>query len=177
MTTPPPSTHLPSPSPSPTRSHFSPLKHDPNPHPYAIKTTSTALLTRSNSSPHAAQQGRHYYVPLSRSRAGSICQESPGVAPSPIPIPIPSKHVARRHTTHTTTSPALLPPPNPPLPTQHPKTWSPTLLSTYLQSALLLSRSGHPLPERVARDISAWVRSNGIGGERFLSLGEGDLEG
>lgn len=51
-----------------------PLKYDPNPHPYAIKTTSTALLTRSNSSGHAAQ-GRHYYVPLSpspsRSRSGS----------------------------------------------------------------------------------------------------------
>ncbi|EGN99336.1 hypothetical protein SERLA73DRAFT_73869 [Serpula lacrymans var. lacrymans S7.3] len=40
----------------------------PNPHPYAIKTTSSALLSRSNSSPHAPQPVRHHYVPLSPTR-------------------------------------------------------------------------------------------------------------
>lgn len=44
---------------SPTR-HESPLK--PNPHPYAIKTTSTALLSRSNSSGHTTQIA-HFYIP------------------------------------------------------------------------------------------------------------------
>lgn len=58
-----------------TQTPTGPPKHVPNAHPYAIKTTSTALLTRSNSSPHA-KQGRHHYVPLaspigSRSRSGS----------------------------------------------------------------------------------------------------------
>lgn len=61
--------------------HSSPVKHNPNPHPYPIKTTSTALLTRSNTSPHASQSaGRHYYVPpaspsrsdSTRSEAGSV---------------------------------------------------------------------------------------------------------
>ena len=60
-----------------------PAKHTPNAHPYAIKTTSTAVLTRSNSTNSNTSQGRHYYVPLasplgsagssssSRSRSGS----------------------------------------------------------------------------------------------------------
>ena len=40
-------------------------KITPNPHPYAIKTTSTGLLTRSNSSSQNTQVSRHYYVPPS----------------------------------------------------------------------------------------------------------------
>ena len=46
-------------------------KHTPNPHPYKNKTTSTALLTRSNSS-SSQNGGRHYCVLLTRpaSRSG-----------------------------------------------------------------------------------------------------------
>ena len=40
-------------------------KITPNPHPYAIKTTSTGLLTRSNSSSQNIHVSRHYYVPPS----------------------------------------------------------------------------------------------------------------
>ncbi|KZP29954.1 hypothetical protein FIBSPDRAFT_946455 [Athelia psychrophila] len=46
-----------------------PSRDTPNAHPYAIKTTSTALLTRSNSA-HATQGGRHYYVPLASPVSG-----------------------------------------------------------------------------------------------------------
>ena len=53
-----------------------PPKHTPNPHPYPIKITSTALLTRSNSS-SSRNGGRYYYVPLARpaSRSGSVSGE------------------------------------------------------------------------------------------------------
>ncbi|EIN03929.1 hypothetical protein PUNSTDRAFT_146710 [Punctularia strigosozonata HHB-11173 SS5] len=65
--TPPPSSR---PLPSPSFPLVSPKKHEPNPHPYAIKTTSTALLSRANSSGHT-NQSRHYYVPLSPSPTNS----------------------------------------------------------------------------------------------------------
>ena len=53
-----------------------PPKHPPNPHPYPIKTTSTALLTCSNSS-NSQNGGRHYYVPLTwpASQSGSVSGE------------------------------------------------------------------------------------------------------
>ena len=40
-------------------------KITPNLHPYAIKTTSTGLLTRSNSTSQNTHVSRHYYVPPS----------------------------------------------------------------------------------------------------------------
>ena len=102
-----------------------PPKHTPNPHPYPIKTTSAALLTRSNSS-NSQNGGKHYYVPLTRpaSRSGSVSEEDgesdSGIsgeyqrkgkehkytrssidAPSPLPIPppsaSPSSHIRTRH--------------------------------------------------------------------------------
>ncbi|KAI9457040.1 hypothetical protein HD554DRAFT_1829533 [Boletus coccyginus] len=45
----------------PTKKHATLIQ--PNAHPYAIKTTSSALLSRSNSSPHSAHHTRHHYVP------------------------------------------------------------------------------------------------------------------
>ena len=36
----------------------------PNPHPYAISTTSTGVLSRSNSSGRNLAASRHHYVPL-----------------------------------------------------------------------------------------------------------------
>ncbi|KDR72218.1 hypothetical protein GALMADRAFT_253044 [Galerina marginata CBS 339.88] len=69
---PSPSRQLDSPSPSPSNSSFlshshayspqKPPQSTPNAHPYAIKTTSTALLSRSTSS--SASVGVHRYVPL-----------------------------------------------------------------------------------------------------------------
>ena len=91
-------------------------KITPNPHPYAIKTTSTGLLTRSNSSTQNIHVSRHYYVPpsptakrpdetvhspqtspssrrthrLSRSLSGVDSFESPNKRPLPTPPPHPS---------------------------------------------------------------------------------------
>ncbi|KIM74892.1 hypothetical protein PILCRDRAFT_14062 [Piloderma croceum F 1598] len=203
-------------SPSHPRYHTptTPLKHDPNSHPYAIKTTSTALLTRSNSSPYnAAQQGRHYYVPLtSRVRKESVCEADNKDVPAPLPIPpsptdtLPNAPYTRdrRNTTHSfspspSTHSSLSPPPpartrtntlasssfRPPISSHtNPQTWSPTDLSTYLQSAPLLLRSqsssgesgereAYALPARMAMDLAAWVRKEGMGGKKFL---EGSFE-
>lgn len=91
-------------------------KITPNPHPYAIKTTSTGLLTRSNSSSQNTQVSRHYYVPpsptarkheeavypsqtpsrsrrthrLSKSLSGVDSFEPPNKRPLPAPPPHPS---------------------------------------------------------------------------------------
>ena len=116
-----------------------PPKHTPNPHPYSIKTTSTALLTRSNSS-CSQNGGRYYYMPLARpaSRSGSVSGEDgesdSGIsgeyqrkgkeykytksltsAPSPLPIPpspsaSPSSHIRARYSDSTTKS-EFTPPP------------------------------------------------------------------
>lgn len=50
---------------SPVPPSVSTSKITPNTHPYAIKTTSTGLLTRSNSSSQNVYVSRHYYVPPS----------------------------------------------------------------------------------------------------------------
>ena len=109
-----------------------PPKHTPNPHPYPIKTTSTALFTRSNYS-SSQNGGRHYYVTLARlaSRSGSVSGEDGesdnGIsgeyqrkgkehkytriltdAPSPLPIPpfpaSPSSHIRTRYSDSPTKS-------------------------------------------------------------------------
>ncbi|KAG2101630.1 uncharacterized protein F5147DRAFT_708903 [Suillus discolor] len=73
----------------------------PNAHPYAIKTTSSAVLSRSNSSPHSSPSVKHHYVPPSPTRPrhyhafslssveGASVNEIP--RPSPLPVP-PSFH-------------------------------------------------------------------------------------
>ncbi|KAI0077808.1 hypothetical protein K474DRAFT_1038884 [Panus rudis PR-1116 ss-1] len=82
----------------------SPSKKDvdlrPNPHAYAIRTTSTALLTRSNSTGFNINATRHYYVPSSPSpvsnhqggRYHRSTQSQPTNfvdqrAPRPLPVP------------------------------------------------------------------------------------------
>ncbi|KAI0363852.1 hypothetical protein BV20DRAFT_1006682 [Pilatotrama ljubarskyi] len=95
LTTPPPVT----PFPLSSTKRDSALK--PNPHPYAIKTTSTALLTRSNTSGYNENATRHYYVPLSPNptrsdstkghRAtkslNSMAESPTRETPRPLPIP------------------------------------------------------------------------------------------
>ncbi|CDO75105.1 hypothetical protein BN946_scf185010.g30 [Trametes cinnabarina] len=101
----PPTTPIPSIPLSPSKKDLA-LK--PNPHPYAIKTTSTALLTRSNTSEYNVNATRHYYVPLSpkstRSDAGrghrasksltamsdSSTRESPRPLPNPPALEVPA---------------------------------------------------------------------------------------
>lgn len=101
---------------APVPPSISTSKIPPNPHPYAIKTTSTGLLTRSNSSSQNIHVSRHYYIPpsptsrkheeavqspkmppssrkthrLSRSLNGADSFESPNKRPLPTPPPHPS---------------------------------------------------------------------------------------
>ncbi|KAH9847814.1 hypothetical protein C2E23DRAFT_846546 [Lenzites betulinus] len=77
--------------------------HKPNPHPYAIKTTSSALLTRSHTSEYNVNARHHFYVPLSPNLSKSeatkghratkslnAMTESPTrEGPRPLPIPPP----------------------------------------------------------------------------------------
>ena len=88
-------------------------KITPNLHPYAIKTTTTGLLTRSNSTSQNIHVSRHYYVPpsptkkhevqqpqtpqpsrrthrLSKSLSGVDSFKSPNKRPLPTPPPHPS---------------------------------------------------------------------------------------
>lgn len=93
-----------------TKKHSPPIQ--PNAHPYAIKTTSSALLSRSNSSPHSAHHTRHHYIPSSTplrvptgarawhrhsSSLSSVEGDSPdvnGVCTIPAPLPTPPSVVA-----------------------------------------------------------------------------------
>ena len=101
---------------TPVTPSVSASKITPNPHPYAIKTTSTGLLTRSNSSIQNTHVSRHYYVPasptarihgeathspqrpspsrrthrLSKSLSGADSFELPNARPLPTPPPHPS---------------------------------------------------------------------------------------
>ncbi|KAG1735351.1 uncharacterized protein EDB91DRAFT_1145060 [Suillus paluster] len=89
-------------SPSPSTAPFPSKKHPtilPNAHPYAIKTTSSAVLSRSNSSPHSAHSVKHHYIPPSPTRprhryTSSLSSvedvnvnEIPSPSPSPLPVP------------------------------------------------------------------------------------------
>ena len=63
-------------------------KNTPNTHPYAIKTTSTGLLTRSNSTSQNTQVSRHYYVPPSPTTR----KNEETFHPSPMPSPSRRTH-------------------------------------------------------------------------------------
>lgn len=78
----------------------------PNPHPYAIRTTTTGLLTRSNSSGHNTAASRHHYVPIpaspthrresrrSHKHTKSLNDESYSELGSPQPLPVPSSFIS-----------------------------------------------------------------------------------
>jgi len=76
-----------------------PKKETPNAHPYAIKTTSTALLSRSNSS--SSHASAHHYVPTSPSPTSA--------QHSPTKHHRPSRH--RYSRSLTSDAPLPLPPP------------------------------------------------------------------
>ncbi|GJE85622.1 hypothetical protein PsYK624_017010 [Phanerochaete sordida] len=97
-------------SPSPT--NFRGMKQDPavkpNPHPYAIRTTSTGVLTRSNSSGHNTAASKHHYVPLptspTRKREARLhhrpskslnTEESYFDLSAPQPLPVPSRFLKK----------------------------------------------------------------------------------
>ncbi|KAJ3791026.1 hypothetical protein GGU10DRAFT_338476 [Lentinula aff. detonsa] len=169
----------------------------PNAHPYAIKTTSTALLSRSNSSSRTHDSSHHHYVPQTppatspgprkhgsghyRHRYSSSLSSDNLPRPLPVP-PSPTKEAlndyprkySRPFSNAATVSSAPLTledlPPNP-------KLWTPSQLCAYLATALRV-KSGESLqiPVQVARDIAGFVRESHITGKAFLRLNEKDLE-
>lgn len=178
-------TQSPSYSPAPNQDRF--IK--PNPHPYAIKTTSSGLLTRSNSTSQNTQASRHYYVPPSptqeqtrRPRTHRLSKSLTNAAPRPLPTP--PDHIS------TLQSPpeglSWLTPRSDSVEISHikledlpsnPKVWTPSQLSSYLATALRV-QSGETLslPLSVARDVAAFVKESKINGRIFLRLCEQDLE-
>jgi hypothetical protein len=168
----------------------------PNPHPYAIKTTSTGILTRSNSTT-SQNTSKHFYVPQSPSRSNSFQAKSknhrlskslstdPLPSPNPRPLPTPPTDVDD-WTSHKWNKPADISSGShgnsntvklEDLPS-NPKIWTPSQLSSYLTTSLRV-RSGETLllPLPVIRDITAFVKETKINGRLFLRLSEQDLEG
>ena len=197
------SADTPSASPLPLAS---PKNHDPalkpNPHPYAIKTTHTGTLSRSNSSGHNTPS-RYFYTPppgtptrsptkpMSEHRGHRHSTSLTGELPLPLPSPLTSPARSQRSQSEDDVSmrrqradtlPTYLAnidgissaEPEEDLP-RNPKTWTPSQLSVYLTTALRV-RSGARLPERVARDITSWVRREAVGGRTFLRWTDEDLE-
>lgn len=185
----------PSASPSSPRFHFPsavPRKEQPNAHPYAIQTSSTAILSRSNSTSAHASVGPHHYIPMSPSPT------SPNH--SPTKVHRPSRH--RYSRSLTSDQPPSLPPPpgmnqtqdNTPRNRGHradtlpssaglslqnldlpddPKSWTPPQLSMYLSAALRTGDANLPAP--VAKDIARFVNERSITGKTFLRFSEDDL--
>ncbi|KAF8885456.1 hypothetical protein BD779DRAFT_1801307 [Infundibulicybe gibba] len=173
-------------STSPTSSTIFPRSHSPtkNAHPYAIKTTSTAVLSGGSSGSHSFSS--HSYVPPSPSpspsrstmglpKSGSRHRYSRSLTsdlPRPLPAPpsYPSPSPTRRsefetpppgRTKRADTLPSFLPPT--PLAVEelppNPKVWTPSQLSSYLSRAL-----------------RPFVRKSKITGRIFLRFEEDDLE-
>ena len=195
------SADTPSASPLPLAS---PKKHDPalkpNPHPYAIKTTHTGTLSRSNSSGHNTPS-RYFYTPPAGTPTRSPTKpEHRGHRHStsltgelPLPLPSPLASPARSQRSHSEDDVSIRRQRADTLPTylanidgissaepeedlpRNPKTWTPSQLSVYLTTALRV-RSGARLPERVARDITSWVRREAVGGRTFLRWTDEDLK-
>jgi hypothetical protein len=184
----------------------SPSRHDPalkpNPHPYAIKTTHTALLSRSNSSGHNTPS-KYSYVSSSGTPSRSQTKRAHGYRghrystsltgdlPSPSPSPLPSPTHSQRsgseddswlrrrradtlptYLADNSDAPSAEPKEDLPL---NPKTWTPSQLSVYLTGALRV-RSGEQLPERVTRDVALWVRREGVSGRTFLRWTDENLK-
>lgn len=147
----------------------------PNNHPYAIKTTSTAVLTRSNSSSGHAAQFVHAYIPTTPSRSTMqkhrYSKSDVGRAtaePRPLPIPPALESPPKKHTSlerGKASEDLLFPPlrsrrsetlpsaPAPPLPSpvkvddlpSNPRVWTTSQLASYLMTALRV-KSGDSLP-------------------------------
>ncbi|KAH8984370.1 hypothetical protein EDB86DRAFT_2963342 [Lactarius hatsudake] len=193
---------IPSASPLPLGSS---KKHDPalkpNPHPYAIKTTHTGVLSRSNSSGHNTPS-RYFYTPPAGSPLRSPTKPKPehrghrhsaslaGELPLPLPSPLASPAYSQRSQseddlslrrqradtlpTYLANTDGVSAEPEEDLP-HNPKAWTPSQLSVYLTAALRV-RSGARLPERVARDITSWVRREAVTGRSFLRWTDEDLK-
>ncbi|KAJ3541385.1 hypothetical protein NM688_g6093 [Phlebia brevispora] len=171
----------------------------PNPHPYAIRTTSTGVLSRSNSSGRNLAASHHHYVPLPPSPTKrevklhrpvkSLTSKSsfPSLeTPKPLPVPPEFTSNAGRpgRRTRAETLPSLpLAPEGSIAPAElpaNPKLWTVSQLSTYLLTALRVSTRSldcdETLPLVIVQDVATIVREAKINGRLFLRLNEEDLE-
>lgn len=111
----------------------------PNSHPYAIKTTTTGLLTRSNSTSQNIHVSRHHYVPPSPTAKK---HEEAGVQLPPVPHPSRRTH---RPSKSLSGVDSFQSPNNRPLPTPPPH---PSTLSFYEPSAGLEQFTTPKRPKR-----------------------------
>jgi len=201
------STKSPTSSPSSSTIHFPspiPRKDQPNTHPYAIKTSSTAILSRSNSTSSHASVGPHHYVPTSPSPTSlqhsptklrqsrhrysrSLTSDLPPALPPPPPVVSPSSSpvqtqldddedddTPRKRMQRADTMPSSASAPLQDLDLPD----DPTIWKPSQLSIYLSSilRAGDAkLPVAVAKDIASFVRENRITGKIFLRLSEDDL--
>lgn len=187
-------------SPSSHRGERVSTPSTPDQHPYAIKTTSTSVLTRSNSRGLAASR-QHLYIPNTPSPASKHRYSKSDVSrPSPRPLPIPpaleSPTKERKGHAYTSSDECLFPSvrtradtlpsgpsPSPASPVKvdelpsNPRVWTTSQLASYLITALRV-KSGEalPLPLPVAKDIATFVKEARLNGRAFLRLNEQDLE-
>ncbi|KAI0090219.1 hypothetical protein BDY19DRAFT_759377 [Irpex rosettiformis] len=173
----------------------------PNPHPYAIRTTSTGILSRSNSSGHNVAASRHHYVPLSpapkdvrrRHRyTKSLTQESYTELSIPRPLPVPetftgntvpqtragwngsirSSRLVRDSIFLSAATLEDLP--------SNPKLWTTSQLTAYLATALRVSSDSDAavvnLSTSVVEEVIAFTKAANINGRIFLRLNEDDLD-
>ncbi|KAG8832880.1 hypothetical protein FRC17_000450 [Serendipita sp. 399] len=172
---------------SPSKENYS--QHNNSGHPYAIKTTSTAVLSRSNSLQGQKRASLTYVatpastnaVPLGRSQSRghrhtrSLSNASANGTP-PQPLPLPPK---RRNSQGGPVGDDYAPPPTPKegaiaqLP-DNPKDWTPMQLSVYLTSALRL-KGGGAIPTPVVKDMAAFTLRAKLSGRVFLRLSEETL--
>ncbi len=174
----------------------------PDNHPYAIRSTASGLLTRSNSTTSHGSHA-HTYIPTSPSpnskhrytNSEASPKRSSILAESPRPLPIPpsmesptkdgfsSSEDIRPLTTRTKRADTLpsLPPLSSPvklddLPS-NPKVWSTSQLASYLITALRVkSTDAIPVPAPIARDIALFIKEARLTGRAFIRLTEEDLE-
>ena len=172
-----------------------PRKEQPNAHPYAIQTSSTAILSRSNSTSAHASVGPHHYIPMSPSPTSpqhsptklnrparhrysrSLTSDQPPSLPPPpgATSQVEDEITPRSHRHRADTLPPASPGPhllNLDLP-DDPETWTPSQLSLYLSATLRTGDANVPAP--VAKDVAKFVNERRIAGKVFLRLSEDDL--
>ena len=151
----------------------------PNPHPYAIRTTSTGILTRSNSSGHNSAASHHRYVPLSPTPHSRRHRYSKSLTEEPQPLPIPPTLTGNGR--YESRSGAVLSQEDLP---SNPKLWNSSHLSTYLRTALRVVSDGHwsscesdqLLPVSAVEIVIDFVNEARMTGRIFLRLSEEDLK-
>lgn len=182
-------------APIPSKKHPTIL---PNAHPYAIKTTSSAVLSRSNSSPHSSPSVKHHYVPTSPTRPrhrhtsslssveGVSVNEIPRPSPLPVPPPIPptrvpfslsdgvtpSHRLKRADTLPSSASaPEIVVAEDNKLP-RNPKHWSTDDLASHLTTSF---RASSKLSTEDQGHLLRAIKEQTITGRNFLRLTDADL--